>query len=92
MMTESEYTMTEEAEKEARKIFESSQHSENFGNGRFARNVLEQAQMRQSARLMNTGFFDAEDKVTLFRLEKEDFYLPSLMLQKEIKRSIGFIS
>ncbi|GEM_PF-6841810 len=54
--------------------------------------VLEQAQMRQSARLMNTGFFDAEDKVTLFRLEKEDFYLPSLMLQKEIKRSIGFIS
>ena len=54
--------------------------------------VLEQAQMRQSARLMNTGFFDAEDKVTLFRLEKEDFYLPSLMLQKEIKRSIGFIT
>ena len=54
--------------------------------------VLEQAQMRQSARLMNTGFFDAEDKVTLFRLEKEDFYLPSLMLQKENKRSIGFIS
>lgn len=92
MMTESEYTMTEEAEKEARKIFASAQHSENFGNGRFARNVLEQAQMRQSARLMKAGFDDAEDKATLFRLEKDDFNLPSLMLRKEIKRSIGFIS
>ncbi len=92
MMKESEYTMTQSAEKAAMEIFETVQHTENFGNGRFARNVLEQAGMRQSTRLMKSGFDNAEDKETLFRLEKDDFNLPALMSKKEHKRSIGFAS
>lgn len=90
MMKENAYTMTPDAEREARRIFESVQGTENFGNGRFARNVLEQAQMRQSSRLMKMQFNNAEDRETLFRLEKEDFNLPALMPKDEHKRSIGF--
>ena len=92
MMKESEYTMTPDAEKAVMKIFETAQHTGNFGNGRFARNVLEQAEMRQATRLMKQGFCNAEDKETLFRLEKDDFNLPALMPKEERKRSIGFVS
>ena len=92
MMKESEYTMTTDAEKAVMEIFETAQHTENFGNGRFARNVLEQAEMRQATRLMKQGFCNAEDKETLFRLEKDDFNLPALMPKEEHKRSIGFVS
>ena len=74
------------------RIFEAVQNTENFGNGRFARNVLEQAEMRQSQRLMKMGFNDADDKETLFRLEKDDFNLPALMPKEETKHTIGFVS
>ena len=92
MMKDSEYTMTAEAEMAAMKIFETAQHTENFGNGRFVRNVLEQAEMRQSKRLMEQGFCDAEDKETLFRLEKDDFSFSALIPKEERKRRIGFTS
>ena len=91
MMKESEYTMTQDAEREVMRIFETVHNTENFGNGRFARNVLEQAQMRQSTRLMRLGFCNAEDKETLFRLEKDDFNLPSLMTGEKHRHSIGFV-
>ena len=90
MMKENAYTMTPDAEREAMRIFESVQGTENFGNGRFARNVLEQAQMRQSSRLMKMHFNNAEDRETLFRLEKDDFNLPAIISKDEPKRSIGF--
>ena len=92
MMKESGYTMTPDAEKAVMEIFEMAQYTENFGNGRFARNVLEQAEMRQATRLMKSGFDNADDKETLFRLEKDDFNLPALMPKEEHKRSIGFVS
>ena len=92
MMKENEYTMTAAAKKAAMRIFEAVQNAENFGNGRFARNVLEQAEMRQSQRLMKIGFNDADDKETLFRLEKDDFNLPSLMPKEKHKQNIGFVS
>lgn len=92
MLKEKEYTMTSAAKKAAMRIFEAVQNTENFGNGRFARNVLEQAEMRQSQRLMKMGFNNADDKETLFRLEKDDFNLPSLMPKEEHKRNIGFVS
>lgn len=92
MMKDSEYTMTTEAEMTAMKIFETAQHTENFGNGRFVRNVLEQAEMRQSKRLMEQGFCDTEDKETLFRLEKDDFSFSALIPKEERKRRIGFTS
>ena len=91
-MKENEYTMTAAAKKAAMRIFEAVQNAENFCNGRFARNVLEQAEMRQSQRLMKIGFNDADDKETLFRLEKDDFNLPSLMPKEKHKQNIGFVS
>ena len=90
MMKENEYTMTSAAKNAAMHIFEAAQNIKNFGNGRFARNVLEQAEMRQAERLMKSGFNDAEDKETLFRLEKDDFNLPNLMPKEEHKKVIGF--
>lgn len=92
MMKEREYTMTKAAERTVLGIFKKAQYVENFGNGRFARNVLEQASMRQSARLMKSGFSDVNDKATLFRLEKDDFNLPALIPQENIKTPIGFIA
>ena len=41
---------------------------------------------------MKQGFCNAEDKETLFRLEKDDFNLPALIPKEEHKRSIGFVS
>ena len=92
MLKENEYTITPAAKKAAMRIFEEVQNTENFGNGRFARNVLEQAEMRQSQRLMKMGFNDADDKETLFRLENDDFNLSNLVPKEETKHTIGFVS
>jgi len=48
--------------------------------------------VQEFARLMKSGFDNADDKETLFRLEKDDFNLPALMPKEEHKRSIGFVS
>ena len=59
---------TEEAVSEAERIFDQTRLIEDFGNGRFARNILERALLNQSARLMLS--YEEPD-----RIPEEELYI-----------------
>lgn len=68
-------------------IYEAAMKEDDFGNGRFARNILEKAVMKQASRLMSMDV----DNVTIDEIETlvaEDFEVP-LTLKKEMLK-IGF--
>lgn len=72
-MVERGFTATEDAVKEARNLFEKARFMDNFGNGRYVRNLIERAAQNQSIRLLA-----ARENVKnirrkeLFLIEKED--------------------
>lgn len=68
-------------------IFQDALQTEGFGNGRFARNLVEQAQMKQADRLMRCDLDDlTKDEVTT--LLPDDFEPPQ---KKKIRKlPIGF--
>ena len=80
MCSKREYTVTEEALAACRDIFEQAARVENFGNGRYVRNVLEQAIMHQSNRV-NASSVESGTELTkddMCRLEAGDFSLVPL--------------
>lgn len=90
MSKEKGYTLDEEAEKKCREIFESACQNAEFGNGRFVRNVLEQAIIKQSSRIVNeypTGNFD---KKAISTLSASDFDINAAETYKTAKVAIGF--
>ena len=73
MTKERGFSITEDALKDARYIFEKARHRENFGNGRYARNLLENAIQKQSVRLMGKrGSARDIRKKELFLITGED--------------------
>ena len=64
---------------------------ENFGNGRYARNVLEQAILRQADRIVNAAAGREISKEEICLLKREDFRIVSQNGKKEGKR-MGFVS
>ena len=63
-------------------------NQKDFGNGRYARNVLEKAKMKQASRLVSMNYEEVtRDMVTM--LLPEDFEMPSVMKRQE--RKIGFV-
>lgn len=75
MLDELGFTATESAIKEAHSIFDRKRYIENLGNGRYVRNLMENAIKNQALRLMSAGS-DAADirKQDLFVLEAEDVF------------------
>ncbi len=71
-----------------RPIFEMAQKDPTFGNGRFVRNVFEQAKMRQASRLVRMSS-DALTDQTIRTLLPEDFGEQSTLVLQEI-RPLGF--
>ncbi len=69
-------------------VFRSAAEQDDFGNGRFARNLLEQAKMKQADRLLQMEF-DSVTKDDVTTLLPEDFELPPM--KKAQKQRIGFI-
>ena len=59
MLKERSLTATDEAVKAARMIFDRNRMLENFGNGRFVRNLIDRALLNQSGRLME-AYSDGE--------------------------------
>ena len=55
MSREKGFSLTEKAELKARQIFEKAICLPDFGNGRYARNLLDQAVEKQAGRLMGAG-------------------------------------
>ena len=73
MAKERGFTLEADAVKEARYIFKKAICITNFGNGRYVRNILDQAILNQASRLLADGRDkEAIKKAELFTLKKED--------------------
>lgn len=90
MISEKNYSLTEAAKNKTKTIFEKVYKNEEYGNGRFVRNLFEQAVNRQASRIMKMEKA-AVTKETLFTLDEEDFET-NLVKQytKEKKAEMGF--
>ena len=73
MVKERNFTITDDALKESRYIFEKARVEDNFGNGRYVRNLLERAIQKQSVRLFSQNKPTSEiSKKELFTITKSD--------------------
>ena len=84
------YTLDEEAEEKCRGIFEIACKNAEFGNGRFVRNVLEQAIIKQSSRIVSEYSGDKVDKKVISLLSAADFDINAASTYKSPKVAIGF--
>lgn len=71
-------------------ILSEAMEYEDFGNGRFARNMFEQAKMKQASRLMACGDEKRLSSETLLTLTSEDFTKPTEFIKKQAMQKIGF--
>lgn len=96
------FEITEDAVIAARNIFERARYMDNFGNGRFVRNLLDHAVQNQSIRLLGSKE-NAENirKKELFLITKDDISMPGEDIkdtrvagtaQKELDEMIGLSS
>ena len=73
MCKKREYRIDDESLRFCHDIFEKAVKEENYGNGRYVRNLLEQAIIRQSSRIMAESTDRKLSKEELCILKKEDF-------------------
>jgi len=73
MSEKREYHIDEDAISYCRDIFERAVREENYGNGRFVRNLLEQAIIRQSSRVMEESAGRKLSKEEICILKRPDF-------------------
>ncbi len=72
-------------------IFENACSQEEFGNGRFARNLLEQAIMKQGKRILKESKAKDISKTELVRLKVCDFETNAEHIYKDERPVIGFV-
>ena len=83
------YILADEAEAKCMEIFRSASQKPEFGNGRFVRTLLEQAEMAQAGRIMADYSGQSIDREVLKVLKAEDFEVNAGKVGKEEKK-IGF--
>lgn len=95
MASKRDYSIDEDAIPVCRDIFEIVQSEENYGNGRYVRNLLEKAILRQSRRIIAESLKREKagqmelSKEEICRLTKDDFKgIPVPKSKKEVK--MGF--
>jgi SpoVK/Ycf46/Vps4 family AAA+-type ATPase len=76
-----------DAQKKLHTVFEDARKRSDFGNGRYVRNLLEQAKMNQASRLLEYDF-DAITAEEIKTIKAEDIVIPEV--KTEVKRTIGF--
>lgn len=81
--------LASDAENAALAIFRNAVKKPDFGNGRFVRNILEQAQMRMAGRL-TAGCTSTLTNEQLTTLHAEDFEMPVMCAEEPERRVIGF--
>lgn len=84
------FTIDGEAEEKCRRIFDEACKNAEFGNGRFVRNLLEQAIIKQSSRLVNEYGNSKIDKSIVSMLSADDFDINAAKVYKTEKIAIGF--
>lgn len=80
-------TLAEGTKEKMLPILRSAAEQDDFGNGRFVRNLVEQAKMKQADRMIGMEF-DTVTKDDVTTLLPEDFELPPM--KKAPKQRIGF--
>ena len=84
MLAERGFTATEDVIEKAHYILDKARYIEDFGNGRYVRNLIEQAIQEQSARLMSKAKEpDNIKKKDLFCLSADDLAMVSDGLEEE---------
>ena len=73
-------------------IFKEACTKPEFGNGRFARNLLEQAMMRQADRLVRSEGIKSFNRKELMTLIADDFNVNVGKCSKKEEKIIGFAS
>ena len=73
------------------KVFEAAVEKDDFGNGRFVRNVIEKAQMSLASRLVELDPADVSD-AQVITIMPEDIELPEALRFRKEKLKIGFIA
>lgn len=71
MLKERGFSATQDAEREARDIFEKARLMDNFGNGRYVRNLIQRAAQNQSVRLL-------AHRESAERIRKKELFLRSI--------------
>lgn len=89
MASKKGYQLSQEVQEKCRHIFAAACQQEDFGNGRYARNLIEQALLRQAQRLMEESEGTTITRETLLQLKPEDFEAIENDT-KEKKTGIGF--
>lgn len=89
MMEQRGYRMGDGAQEKCLSICSEACQYENFGNGRFVRNLLEQATMRQSSRIIKEYRNEDITKELTSELLAEDFAMPP-MASAKAERRMGF--
>ena len=80
-------TISPKAKEKLKEIFDSARQCDNYGNGRYVRNVIEKARLKQMSRLVKIGY-DAATKEDLTTLIPEDIEIPELTEPENV--TIGF--
>ena len=80
--------IADEATPRLERIFDIARQRSDFGNGRYARNVIEKAQMKHAASLVNMDI-DNVKRDDIFTLRSEDFAFPEFDSEKDTQM-IGF--
>lgn len=91
MVSKRDYTIDDDALELCRGIFDDAVTYENFGNGRYVRNLLEQAMLCQADRIISGSVERELSKEELCCLKKEDFRSLALGTKAHDSR-IGFVS
>ncbi len=86
------YKLDNEVIGECQKILDKACNQENFGNGRFVRNLLEQAEMKQAQRIFKETSGKKIEKEQLIYLSAEDFKGGLSEMYKKNRSKIGFLN
>lgn len=90
-VTQKGYRLSDGVDEKCQDIFGKAVSEEEFGNGRFARNLLEQAMMKQSERIMAECKGKKVSRTKLMELRAEDFDVNISQRVKEKRNPIGFV-
>ncbi|MCR5291902.1 MAG: AAA family ATPase [Eubacterium sp.] len=90
MVSQRQMHITEEALDKLKRIYEEVSKVDDFGNGRFVRKILDEAEMHLAERLMDQGLFEITDEaITTIALED----IPDVGIRVEnAKTPIGFLN
>ncbi len=90
MLSRKQMTITDAAMEKLRNIYESARRSDDYGNGRFVRKVLEEAEMNLAERVMELEEAQITEQ-TITTLEESDITMPTAR-EAVREKQLGFIA